>query len=412
MTFQPPSKSFTSRDYLFIALVVIVFLIVSAALFSANLTLKGGGDFYVHWVASRGFVYDQIDPYGGEVPARVQTLVYGAPAQAGDKPYILDTPFHLLLLYFPFAFFTDPQSARAFYLLILELAWFALSIFSLRLTEWEAPRLFTFLFIAFAVFNFYTFQAIQQVNPVLLLGLLYVGILFALRAEMNELAGALVAVSFYYWEVGAPFLFLVFLRAYRQKQSGVFAGFFMVSFILLFVSFLLYPYWIIPFLRAVSNNLRADFGYSVRAAFADLFPSQSPFVTWGFIAALFIALAYEWSVARDLDFRRFYWASCLSIAAAPLLGFRTEMGRLAVLAIPLALIFAVAHDRWHKIANFLVLLLMLFMFLVPWALALIPFQIAREAAFLFLPLFTIVGLYWIRWWAIRPPRIWSDRIGK
>jgi hypothetical protein len=28
--------------------------------------------------------------------------------------------------------------------------------------------------------------------------------------------------------------------------------------------------------------------------------------------------------------------------------------------------------------------------------------------FLFLPLFTLLGLYWIRWWAIRPPRIFTD----
>ncbi|MBI5964482.1 MAG: hypothetical protein HY863_13475, partial [Chloroflexi bacterium] len=53
-------------------------------------------------------------------------------------------------------------------------------------------------------------------------------------------------------------------------------------------------------------------------------------------------------------------------------------------------------------------------FLVPWAIfsfALNRFGVvAQEITFLFLPLFTILGLYWIRWWAIRPPRIWTDLV--
>ena len=152
MTFQPPSKSLTSRDYQFIALVSILFLAVSTALVYANLTLTGGGDFYVHWVASRGFIFEKIDPYSGEVPARVQELVYEDSAKAGDEPYILDTPFQILLLYFPFSLLSDPQLARALYTLILELALFALALLSLRLTDWEVPRYFSVLFLFFCVF--------------------------------------------------------------------------------------------------------------------------------------------------------------------------------------------------------------------------------------------------------------------
>ena len=69
-------------------------------------------------------------------------LVYGHAARAGDEPYILDTPFQILVFYYPFSLLSDPQLARALYTLILELALFALAILSLRLTEWETPRHF------------------------------------------------------------------------------------------------------------------------------------------------------------------------------------------------------------------------------------------------------------------------------
>ncbi|MBL8101337.1 MAG: hypothetical protein JNM02_02290 [Anaerolineales bacterium] len=412
MTFQPPSKSLTSRDYQFIALVTILFLIVSTALVYANLTLTGGGDFYTHWAASRAFIFEKIDPYSGEIPARVQELVYGDSAKAGDEPYILDTPFHILLLYFPFSLLSDPQLARALYTLMLELALFTTALLSLRLTDWEVPRYFWILFLIFSIFNFYAFQAILESSPVLLLGLAYAGILLALRAEQDELAGALMAVSLYYWEVGGPFLLLVAWRAYRERRTRVFAGLGMITFALAAVSFLVYPNWIIPYLRAGMNNLRADFGFSTHEIFAHLFPSQSGIYAWIFIGILVIALGYEWNTALQADNRRFYWAASLTLAITPMLGFRSEMEHLAVLVIPFALIFAVVHDRWHHIANFLTFFLLLIVFIIPWAVFFFALsrygKIVQDMVFLFLPLAAIIGLYWIRWWAIRPPRVWSD----
>jgi hypothetical protein len=391
---------------------MIVFLLICAALLYANLTLKGGGDFYVHWVGARAFIFDKSDPYSGEVAARVQRLIYDGQAKAGDEPYILDTPFQILLLYFPFSLFPNPIVARAVFTLLLELALFALAVLSLRLTEWESPRIFGILFIFLAVFNFYAFQAVYEASPVLLLAFFYAGILSAYRAEADEFAGALAALSLYYWEVGAPFLLFLFWRANHEKRTRVFAGFFMLSLLLFFVSFLIYPDWLIPFLRATVNNLRVDFGFNVRTILVDLFPAQGNALGWILTIGLFILLGYEWSIAREGDFRRFYWTSCLSLAATPLLGFRTEMEHLVVLVIPLALILAVVHDRWRRIGNGITLLLMLIIFAIPWLLYFLSFtssyKFANELTFLFLPLSTLIGLYWIRWWAIRPPRILSD----
>lgn len=412
MTFQAPSKSLTPRDYQFIALVTILFLIVSTALVFANLTLKGGGDFYVHWVASRGFLFERIDPYGGEVPARAQRLVYDDSAKAGDEPYILDTPFHILLLYFPFSLLSDPRLARAIYTLFLELALFALALLSLRLTDWEVPRYFWILFLLFCIFNFYSFQAILESSPVLLLGVIYAGILLALRNHQDELAGALMAVSLYYWEVGGPFLFFVIWRTYREGRGRVFAGFAMLTVVLLAISILWYPNWFIPYLRAGMNNLRTDFGFSIYEFFGYFSPSQGRMFAWAFIGILVIALGYEWNTAIAGDFRKYYWAVCLSLAASPLLGFRTEMEHLAVLVIPLAFIFAVVHERWQRFGGALTILLLLAVFFLPWVIYFLVRprfgQTADEILFLFLPLFTVVGLYWIRWWAIRPLRLWAD----
>lgn len=414
MTFQLPSKSLTTRDKQFIGLVLALFLALCTALVFLNLKFEdGGGDFYVHWVAVRGYIEPvKLDPYGGDVPNRTQQLVYGTLASAGDEPYILDTPFHIFLLYFPFALLSDPQLARAIFTLILELALCALVYLSLRLTDWDSPRIFTILFILFGLFNFYTFQALHEANPVLLLGLIYVGIIISLYAETDEMTGALLAVSLYYWEVGAPFLILVLLRAYYEKRTRIFAGFLMLSVILLFIAFLLYPDWLIPFLRAGYNNLRIPFGFNTFAVFSDIWPAYGILIARILVLSLLLILGYEFSMARASDFRQFYWAACLSLAVAPLLGLRTEMEHLSVLTIPLALVFAIIHERWKKYGAWLAMLLLAVVFLIPWALPFLStdhyLKISNEIVFLFLPIFTIVGLYWIRWWALRPPRVWAD----
>jgi len=415
MNFQPPSKSLTTRDYIFITVVVILFIAISAGLWYANASLpNGGGEFLRHWAGGRAFIFERMDPYSGYVPDVVQKLVYDGKAGSGDDPYILDTPFHLLLLYLPFSLLSDPLTARAIYTLILEWALFALAILSLRLTGWEVPRWFAVLFFLFAVVNFYSFQAILDASPVLLLGLFYAGILLALRYEQDELVGALLAVSLYFWEAGLPFLLLIAWLCYKQGRTRVFAGFFMLSFILLAVSFLVYSNWIIPYLRAGMNALRADFGFSIISVLETLIPSVGKYLAWGIIALLVVALGYEWNAALYGDERRFYWVACLSIAAAPLLGFRTEFENLAVLIIPLAFFFAVVYDRWSRIGTALTFLLLLLILLVPWALYLFTSPIfetvSQEIIFLFLPVFTVLGLYWIRWWAIRPPRVWADAL--
>ena len=415
MSFQPPSKSLTPRDYLFIAVVAILFIGISFGLYTVNLSLpNGGGEFLRHWAGGRAFMFDHFNPYEGEVPARVQGLIYEDNAGAGDDPYILDTPFHLLLLYFPFSLLSDPLPARAIYTLILEWALFALAVLSLRLTDWETPRWFGVLFFLSCVTNFYAFQAILEAAPVILLGLFYAGILFTLRYEQDEMAGALMAASLYYWEVGLPFLLLIAWYVYRMGRTRVFAGLGMFSFLFLVVSFLVFPNWLIPYLRAGMNNLRADFGYSVFSTLALLSPSLGNILSWITIILLFVILGYEWNLTvQSEDPRRLYWTACLSLAAAPLLGFRTQWENLAVLVIPLAFIFAIIHDRWRA-GNLLIGLLLLIHLLTPWALYLygIPRfgEIVNQLIFLLYPLFILVGLYWIRWWAIRPPRVWADAV--
>jgi hypothetical protein len=53
-------------------------------------------------------------------------------------------------------------------------------------------------------------------------------------------------------------------------------------------------------------------------------------------------------------------------------------------------------------------------FLFPWFLGgrglLVDDRAAHDYLFFFYPAFSIVGLYWTRWWFLRPNRTWLDEV--
>src|SRR5581483_8905737 len=274
-------------------------------------------------------------------------------------------------------------------------------------------RAFLVFFLLLSIGGYYSVSSLLDGSPVIFLGLVYVGILFALSQEQDELAGALLVFTLFYWEVSLLFAILLFWKVFLEKRWRVLAGFGMLLFTLLALSFLIYPGWVYPFLTAVYASIRTPFVLTAGAVLTRLSPVYGTRIPLGLAIFLVIMLGYEWSATRGSDFRRFVWAACLTLAATPPLGLRTELGNLAVMFPSLALIFAAATNRW-KMGYWLTGLLLLIAFLVPWSLFvrwwLFHNQIWQDLLFLFFPVFIIVGLYWTRWWFTRPPRTWLDHV--
>jgi len=409
----------TTREIRILSLIGMVTLIVVSLLIGANIGLgrsvPGGGGFFIAWKASSGFIFDHINPYSGVIAGQVQQLVYGRIAQPGENPYILTAPFFLLPVYFPLALFADPAIARGLWMFVSEAALLATAWLSLRLIEWAPRRLFLIAFFLLSIFSFYSTASLLEGSPASVLVLLYLGILWTYYSEQDELTGALLVLSLFKWEIGSLFLLLIFWRIFSEKRWRVLAGFGMALFVLLTISFLIYPggNWIFPILTAILAVVRSDFGITTAVVFARLWPEYGARLAQIVTIITAIVLFYECYKAYNADFRRFIWVACLTLAATPLIGFRTEMSNLVVLFPGLALIFAAAVERW-RIGYWLSGLLLFIVFIIPWSLFARAYVLgstrAQDLLFLFYPIFVITGLYWTRWWFLRPPRTWLDHV--
>lgn len=415
--FQKSPNKLSGREIVFLIVAGIIVLMVLYGLAVGNYYLAGqlpeGGEFTLLRTGGRAFLFDRLEPYSGSVPASVQEQVYNRPAQAGEDVYILDVPFHLLILFFPLALFPDAMIARAFWMALSEVALVGFIFLSFRLMDRYTPYLFIALIALAGFSSLYAYLSFLEGSPLILLGLAYAGILLSLRAGQDEFAGALMVVSAFQWEIGGLFLVFVTLWVFWERRWRVYAGAGMLAFVLMVVSFLWYPSWILPFVRAAWNSFRVGFGFSSHELLVKLWPEYGDILGWVLTAVLVVALGYEWRAARNAPYSHFFWAACLTLAATPLLGQPVEIDQLFPLVLPIILVVVVSRERWKKLGAGIAFLMLLFFFGLPW---LIYFQGIPEALlldkdevlFLFWPAFTVIGIYWVRWWMVRPPRTWLD----
>jgi hypothetical protein len=314
--FQKSPKNLSSRDIQFIVIVFAGLLLLFAGnLFLANL-LPPSGEFLLLRESGRAFLFDKIEPYSSSVPAQVQEKVYQRPAKVGEEPYILDVPFYLLLPYFPFAL-GDEILARGIFFFLLEITLFSIAFVGIRLAAWEPARLHLVLFLVVSLLNFYTANAFLNGAPTIFLLLAYAGIIFSLQNHQDELAGALLVFTCIQWEIGGAFFLLVLFYVFRNHRWQVLVGFVMLAFVLMLISYLWYPSWMIPFLRATYNNWIADFGFSMWHVARYVWPQHAAILGWILTGIIAIILGYEWNKVSHEESSRFYWTSCLTLSIAP-----------------------------------------------------------------------------------------------
>ena len=418
-------------------------LVILAALLAGNIalarTLPGGEWFFLRWSAARSFLVQQIEfsngvrggrimpeaalleldnpvgPYSTEVAQRTQELVYERRAFATEYGYVLNDPFFILLLYMPLALIGDFAVARGIWMLLAESALVGTVLVSLNLSEWQPPRWLYAALLLFGLFQYFSLSTLVTAAPAVLLAFLYLCILLALRSFSDELAGALLALVAYQWEVGGLFFLFILFFVFANRRWEVLAGFGMALFVLLAVSFLTDSGWGLPYIRAVLSDWYRGASLTVGSILSRWFPDITLPLGTIVRVILGIVLFIEWVGAVDAHFRRVVWTASLSLAATPLMGFAIFPSNHVVLILPFILILALVWERWQRYRTLRMILLFLLVLLVPFAMyarvVTVYDPLVNDLIAVLPPVAAILGLYWMRWWVLRSPRIWFDRLG-
>lgn len=442
MAFRDIRKSrkwLSAEEIGFLALGLVILALLLAVNVDLARILPGGEWIFLRWSGARAFLVQQISvsegdlgartmpdgkltlaatgtgPYSTAIAQRTQEIVYGRQAFASEYNYVLNDPFFIVLLYAPLALIQDFTLARGLWMLLSEAALIGTVLLAFNLSEWQ-PRPWLYLvLLGVGLFHYFSLNALLTASPAILLTFLYLSILVALRSHSDELAGALLALVAYQWEVGGLFFLFILFFVLANHRWGVLAGFGMALFILLFVSFLTYSGWGLPYIRAVlSTWFRSEhlnLGYIASTWFPNLRFPLGPAVA----VVTGIALFVEWVQAAGAHFRRVVWTASLSLAAMPLMGLAIFPSNHVVLLLPFFLILALVWERWPRYRVFRIALLLLIFLLLPfglyWRVVSVYDPLVIDLLTVLPPVVAIAGLYWMRWWVVRSPRTWFDRIG-
>ena len=388
--------------------VLIILIALTIANFRFSEELPGGNDFLGRWMGARYWVQEGISPYDPQVGRASQQLIYGRAVdrEAGEDIQDFLYPFPAMIFFAPFG--ALPYTlARALWMTILEVSLPILALIGIVIADWKPRRVVLISLLLFSLLWYHGTRAVIIGQFAVIEALLMAAALLAVKRGRDPLAGILLGLSIAKPQMAVLLIPFVFLwAAYARRWTivtwgiGTIAG-------LLAVSVLLLPDWPIMWLQQlIEHPTYTVIGPPVEIL-ADAFPSMSGVIALVLGGALLLYLLWEWAKAAGKPDRWFQWTAALTIVITNLVAFRTATTNYVVLLPVLCLVFAVLADRWGTRGDMVILIVMAAILIGTWALflATIEGNVEHPVMYLPLPILTLLGLWWARWWAIRAVRL-------
>ncbi len=393
---------------------LLVFLI---GLFVANYSFvrqsPGGNDFLARWTGAHYWLVEGVNPYDEEVSLAAQTMIYGRPADPskGEDIAHFVYPLPAMLFFGPFGFLPFPI-ARAIWMTILEICLVVLALIGLRLARWSPDRFTQAAVILFSILWYHGARAVIIGQFAVIEAVLIAIALFAIQREWDEAAGIILALTIAKPQMSfliIPFVLLWSLRAKRFRIVGWFLGGVTV---LIAGSLIALPSWPLGWLgQLLSYPSYTDLGSPI-SILTSFLPGGGGIANLILTGLLSLYLLWEWIMAAGKDDPWFQWAAALTIVITNLIAFRTATTNYVVMLPALLIIFKTWEDRWGKGGLIASLLTLLGLLVGLWVLFLATVQGNVEHAVMYLPLpiLTLLGLLWSRWWVISSTRLpkWED----
>lgn len=396
--------------------ILIVIALIGATFVNLRLssTFQLQDDFAPRWVAAREWMKTGASPYSDSThQITLDLLDKNGNDPAGLSQGRFVDPAWYVLFYLPISFVPYPI-ARAIWMTLIEVS-LILSVFlSIRMAGFKLtiPEI---LIMSFLVLVFYPFfKSILTVSvtaPYVFLTLLAV---YLAREKQGTMAGLLFAISL--WMVPLSFLlvvlFMIWLGARRDSSlAKIFfssLGFFVV------VSLILFPGWIADWF-ATYLRLFPDFSW-VRTPLmvaGSLFPGASAQIAIALSLAMLIMLLVEWYGIGEREGRGFHWKLMLTFNLLYLFNLTSEGIYLLWLLAPLFSVYKYLTEKWRLSGRIISWVTYLALIFVHWR----RFQISENwlpeetsLVILMLPILTMFGLQWFRWWATVSPKALIDSI--
>jgi hypothetical protein len=374
----------------------------------------GGSDFLPRWVGTREFLMTGESPYSDVTTRKIQQMFYGRPAHLDEDQVLFVYPFYSTIIFAPFAMIPDFNTARAVWMTVLELGVILITLAGISLSRWKLSPLMLGVLLIFALLWYYSIRPLINANASILVGLFVMLALLAIRAGQDSWAGLFLVLATIKPQVVLILILFILIWAVSERRHLIFWSFFGNLALFIAVTSLLIPDWTWQNLRQVLAYPDYTLPGTPGEIFAQWMPGVGSRLGWGLTIVLIATLIWEWRSTLGKDFRWFLWTAYFTMAATSLIGLRTATENYIVMLPAVILVFAAWDQEWGSFGRGLIAISYLLLFFGVWWLFLATLDIGVQPIqsslmFFPLPVFLLMGLYWIRWWVLRPERPLLDQ---
>lgn len=404
----------TQSDQTWQAIITAV-LLVGLAWLNVQVSQPGWGGqaFLPQWAAGKMLAMQAQSPYlNDELIRSLDSQDSNLPASQTSG---LNTPLYSLIFVLPWIAIERFETALIIWLVILEVCMLVIVRTGLSLTSWKPGKIGFVFILLFAFFSLLNLNAILS-GSLAIVGLMMLLLaLVELRAGRNELAGLFLALATIQPQTFLlPCLFIITWAVMRRRPVVLFWFLVGIAFLTLLGMFVI-PAWPLDYLRTVWRWQDHFSFWTPSSSLAQSLPGLGRQLGWGLALIALVTLILEWRVRHEYELRGLVWTVGLTLTAAPWLGLPAEPGDFMVYLFPLLTILAVWDQRMGARGRWLGWGSLLLLTILPWLIAsrpLIPDGLLEppQQLSLILPFLVMIGMYWVRWWAIRPLKLFVEEL--
>ncbi len=373
-----------------------------------------GGKFWIEWIAIRAKVVDGISPYSITVTNRIQKQVGPLFNWTPSEKPIYNTPLVSAIVTLPFSLISNATIAHTAWHAVQFIVILLTVLAGVRLSRWKPTWWFFTFMVLFFLLSVRTTVSWYEGSMTIWVAGLIAAVLRTIQNRRYELAGILLALTMIQPQVVILFVVFVLIWISSQRRWVLLFWFFSTLLILIGLSVLLVSDWPIQYLRILWNYAKYFATGTPGIAFQTWWPGMGRQLGWALSAFLGMILLIEWWLARRSNFRWFLWTACLTLVITQWIGIPATPDVHILLSLPVVIVVAIYEERWRERGKLVVLAFVGLVFVWEWILVLSArgdiVSNMRLGLMFPLPLFLLIGLYWVRWWAIHPKRLLVDEL--
>ena len=373
-----------------------------------------GEGYSIQWISIQSLSKSATDPYSDQVTEQIRSFVPQENAFVKDIYPRYTSPLFSGVVIFPFTLIGDKTLAHALWMTAQLVVIFVMILLCLKMTSWKPNWYSFFLFSIFTVFGYHVVMPWLDGGLSIWAAFFMVLALVSISTNRNEMAGVFLALAAVQPQMVILPLIFTLIWSISKKRTVLVLWFLITLILLSVIGLFLVPGWIVHYLRLL-YNFSANFPPGSPGAFlASTSPGLGKQLGWLASGISALILLIEWFVALRKDFRWFLWTICLTMVISQWIGIPSIPANFIELIIPLLLICALLSERWPRGGPWVAVPISLLVFVWEWALYNLDVtgvQPAMQLNLIFpFPAVLLFGLYWVRWWAVKPRRLLIEEL--